>query len=87
MGAAAGNPQSHRQKVRYVVAEPLPLPTISMALQAFKDHTDAIAVAQERAGEYKENEETADEKPIKRLDQRRGVLFSMGGQEHPRGAA
>src|SRR4051794_36405195 len=44
-------------------------------LQAFKDHTDAVIVAQERAGEYKENEETADEKANQRLDQRRGVLF------------
>jgi len=34
-----------------------------------------VIVAQERAGEYKENEETADEKAGQRLDQRRGVLF------------
>jgi glyoxylase-like metal-dependent hydrolase (beta-lactamase superfamily II) len=42
-------------------------------LQAFKDHTDAVIVAQERAGEYKENEETADERANQRLDQRRGA--------------
>ena len=44
-------------------------------LQAFRDHTDAVIIAQERAGEYKDNEETADEKASQRLDQRRGALF------------
>jgi glyoxylase-like metal-dependent hydrolase (beta-lactamase superfamily II) len=34
-----------------------------------------VIVAQERAGEYKDNEETADEKASQRLDQRRGALF------------
>src|SRR5690606_22768908 len=32
-------------------------------------------VAQERAGEYKANEETSDERAEQRLDQRRGALF------------
>lgn len=44
-------------------------------LQAFKDHTGAEIVAQERATEYKENGETSDERAGQRLDQRRGVLF------------
>ncbi len=44
-------------------------------LQAFKDHSPAEIIAQERATEYKENEETADERASQRLDQRRGALF------------
>ena len=44
-------------------------------LQAFKDHTDSIIIAQDRAREYKEeNEETADERSNQRLDQRRQAL-------------
>ena len=43
-------------------------------LQAFRDHTDATIVAQERASEYRDNEETADEKAGLRLDQRRAAL-------------
>jgi glyoxylase-like metal-dependent hydrolase (beta-lactamase superfamily II) len=62
------------RQVRYVVASHYHADHI-YGLQAFKDHTDAIVVAQERAGEYKENEETADEKANQRLDQRRGALF------------
>jgi glyoxylase-like metal-dependent hydrolase (beta-lactamase superfamily II) len=62
------------KKIRYVVASHYHADHI-YGLQAFKDHTDAVVVAQERAGEYKENEETADEKANQRLDQRRGVLF------------
>ncbi|MHB8271370.1 MBL fold metallo-hydrolase [Bradyrhizobium sp.] len=62
------------RKIRYVVASHYHADHI-YGLQAFKDHTDAIVVAQERAAEYKENEETADEKANARLDQRRGVLF------------
>jgi glyoxylase-like metal-dependent hydrolase (beta-lactamase superfamily II) len=61
-------------KLRYVVASHYHADHI-YGLQAFRDHTDAVIVAQERAGEYKENEETADEKANQRLDQRRGVLF------------
>jgi glyoxylase-like metal-dependent hydrolase (beta-lactamase superfamily II) len=62
------------KKIRYVIASHYHADHI-YGLQAFKDHTDAVIVAQERAGEYKENEETADEKANQRLDQRRGVLF------------
>jgi glyoxylase-like metal-dependent hydrolase (beta-lactamase superfamily II) len=62
------------KKVRYVIASHYHADHI-YGLQAFRDHTDAVIVAQERAGEYKENEEIADEKANARLDQRRGVLF------------
>jgi glyoxylase-like metal-dependent hydrolase (beta-lactamase superfamily II) len=62
------------KKIRYVVASHYHADHI-YGLQAFRDHTDAIVVAQERAAEYKENEETADEKANARLDQRRGALF------------
>jgi glyoxylase-like metal-dependent hydrolase (beta-lactamase superfamily II) len=62
------------RKIRYVIASHYHADHI-YGLQAFKDHTDAVIVAQERAGEYKENEETADEKASARLDQRRGALF------------
>ena len=60
--------------VRYVIASHYHADHI-YGLQAFKDHTGAIIIAQERAGEYKENEETADEKADQRLDQRRGALY------------
>ena len=62
------------KKIRYVVASHYHADHI-YGLQAFKDHTDAVIIAQERAGEYKENEETADEKANARLDQRRSALF------------
>ncbi len=62
------------KKIRYVVASHYHADHI-YGLQAFKDHTDAVIVAQERAGEYKDNEETADKKASQRLDQRRGALF------------
>jgi glyoxylase-like metal-dependent hydrolase (beta-lactamase superfamily II) len=62
------------KKVRYIIASHYHADHI-YGLQAFKDHTEALIVAQERAGEYKENEETADEKANARLDQRRGALF------------
>jgi glyoxylase-like metal-dependent hydrolase (beta-lactamase superfamily II) len=62
------------KKVRYVIASHYHADHI-YGLQAFRDHTDAVIVAQERAGEYKDNEETADEKASQRLDQRRGALF------------
>ena len=60
--------------IRYVVASHYHADHI-YGLQAFKDHSGAMIVAQERAGEYKENEETADEKANLRLDQRRGALY------------
>jgi glyoxylase-like metal-dependent hydrolase (beta-lactamase superfamily II) len=62
------------KRIRYVVASHYHADHI-YGLQAFKDHTDAIVIAQQRAAEYKENEETADEKANARLDQRRGALF------------
>lgn len=62
------------KKIRYVVASHYHADHI-YGLQAFKDHADAIIVAQERSGEYKDNEETADEKANQRLDQRRSALF------------
>jgi glyoxylase-like metal-dependent hydrolase (beta-lactamase superfamily II) len=62
------------QKIRYVVASHYHADHI-YGLQAFRDHSDALIVAQERSGEYKDNEETADEKASVRLDQRRTALF------------
>ena len=61
------------RKIRYVVLSHYHADHI-YGLQAFRDHTDALIVAQERAGEYKDNEETADEKASQRLDQRRAAL-------------
>ncbi len=43
-------------------------------LQAFRDYSDAMIIAQDRASEYKENEDTADERANERLDQRRAAL-------------
>ena len=62
------------RKVRYVVASHYHADHI-YGLQAFRDHTDALIVAQERSGEYKDNEGIADEKASQRLDQRRGALY------------
>jgi glyoxylase-like metal-dependent hydrolase (beta-lactamase superfamily II) len=62
------------KKIRYVVLSHYHADHI-YGLQAFRDHSDAIIVAQERSGEYKDNEETADEKANQRLDQRRAALF------------
>lgn len=61
------------KKVRYVIASHYHADHI-YGLQAFKDHSDAVIVAQERSGEYKDNESTADEKANQRLDQRRAAL-------------
>jgi glyoxylase-like metal-dependent hydrolase (beta-lactamase superfamily II) len=60
--------------VRFVVASHYHADHI-YGLQAFKDHTAATIVAQDRSAEYRENEETADERAAQRLDQRRGALF------------
>ena len=60
-------------KIRYVVASHYHADHI-YGLQAFRDHSDALIVAQERASEYRDNEETADEKANQRLDQRRSAL-------------
>ena len=62
------------QPVRYIVVSHYHADHI-YGLQAFKDHSAGIIVAQERAGEYRENEETADERADQRLDQRREALF------------
>ncbi len=43
-------------------------------LQAFKDHTSSIVIAQDRATEYREDEETSGERANQRLDQRREAL-------------
>jgi glyoxylase-like metal-dependent hydrolase (beta-lactamase superfamily II) len=43
-------------------------------LQAFKDHSASLIVAQQRATEYREDEETAGERAEQRLDQRRLAL-------------
>ncbi len=43
-------------------------------LQAFKDHTSNVVIAQERAIEYREDEETSGERASQRLDQRRQAL-------------
>ena len=61
-------------KIRYVVLSHYHADHI-YGLQAFRDHSEALIVAQERSGEYKDNEKTADEKANQRLEQRRGALF------------
>jgi glyoxylase-like metal-dependent hydrolase (beta-lactamase superfamily II) len=43
-------------------------------LQAFKDHTASVVVAQQRATEYREDDETSGERANQRLDQRRDAL-------------
>ncbi len=43
-------------------------------LQAFKDHTASIIIAQQHASEYREDEETSGERASQRLDQRREAL-------------
>jgi glyoxylase-like metal-dependent hydrolase (beta-lactamase superfamily II) len=69
------------EEIRKATAMPLRYAVVShyhadhiYGLQAFKDHTDAIIIAQDRAREYRENEETADERAEQRLDQRRQAL-------------
>ncbi len=74
------------KKIRYVVVSHYHADHI-YGLQAFRDHSDAVIVAQERSGEYKDNEETADEKANQRLEQRRGALFPVGRRQYPRGPA
>jgi glyoxylase-like metal-dependent hydrolase (beta-lactamase superfamily II) len=63
------------QPIRYIVLSHYHADHI-YGLQAFKDHVpELVIIAQERANEYRENEETADERANQRLDQRREALF------------
>jgi glyoxylase-like metal-dependent hydrolase (beta-lactamase superfamily II) len=69
------------QEIRKITDKPVRYNVVShyhadhiYGLQAFKDHTASIIIAQDRAREYKENEETADERAEQRLDQRREAL-------------
>ena len=63
------------QPIRYIVVSHYHADHI-YGLQAFKDHSPGVVIiAQERAGEYRENEQTADERANQRLDQRREALF------------
>ena len=43
-------------------------------LQAFKDHSASVIIAQQRATEYREDEQTSGERADQRLDQRRAAL-------------
>lgn len=61
------------QPVRYVVVSHYHADHI-YGLQAFKDHSGAAIIAQERSAEYKEGEDTSDEKAAQRLTQRREAL-------------
>jgi glyoxylase-like metal-dependent hydrolase (beta-lactamase superfamily II) len=44
-------------------------------LQAFRDHSHATIIAQDRSSDYNENKETADERAGARLDQRKEALY------------
>src|SRR5271168_371639 len=57
------------KNIRFVVASHYHADHI-YGLQAFKDHSGAEIVAQERVAEYTENRETADERSDQRLGQR-----------------
>ncbi len=62
------------QPVRYIIISHYHADHI-YGLQAFRDHTAAVIIAQDRAREYSEsNEETGEERADERLQQRRGAL-------------
>jgi glyoxylase-like metal-dependent hydrolase (beta-lactamase superfamily II) len=62
------------QSVRYIIISHYHADHI-YGLQAFRDHTPAFIIAQDRAREYSEqNEETGEERADQRLQQRRGTL-------------
>lgn len=68
------------QKIKEITDRPIRYVVVShyhadhiYGLQAFKDHTGAVIVAEERASEY--HDQTADERAAERLDQRRQALF------------
>lgn len=69
------------QKIREQTSKPVRYVVLShyhadhiYGLQAFRDHTSAVIIAQEHASDYTRNEETADERAGQRLEQRRSVL-------------
>jgi len=59
--------------IRYIVASHYHADHI-YGLQAFRDHSRAVIIAQDHSGDYNENKETADERAGARLDQRREAL-------------
>ena len=71
------------KKIRYVVVSHYHADHI-YGLQAFRDHSRCIIVAQERAGEYKEQRrDRRREAPNQRLDQRRAGAVSVGRRATP----
>jgi glyoxylase-like metal-dependent hydrolase (beta-lactamase superfamily II) len=69
------------QAIRKVTDKPVRYNVVShyhadhiYGLQAFKDHSASVIVAQERATEYREDEQTSGERADQRLDQRRQAL-------------
>jgi glyoxylase-like metal-dependent hydrolase (beta-lactamase superfamily II) len=59
--------------IRYIVVSHYHADHI-YGLQAFRDHSRAVIIAQENSADYTENKETADERADERLDQRRDAL-------------
>jgi glyoxylase-like metal-dependent hydrolase (beta-lactamase superfamily II) len=59
--------------IRYVVVSHYHADHI-YGLQAFRDHTSAVIIGQDRASEYKLNDATSDERADARLQQRRSAL-------------
>jgi glyoxylase-like metal-dependent hydrolase (beta-lactamase superfamily II) len=70
------------QAIKNITAKPVRYNVLShyhadhiYGLQAFKDHSASVIVAQQRASEYREDEETSGERAEQRLDQRREALY------------